>query len=215
MMKLQQFLIPWDNTSGGNMRKFLPFLVSGVLMLLIGLYMIIRPETFLTVVIALFGIYEAIDGLRSFIAIRRVNDVFGSVLRTVSYSKSVISMVVGLIVIIIAILAPNLIPTVIIYVIAASFLLAGVVNRIDLFAFSKNGLPFGPLGLETVLSLVFALILFLFPNVLTGIVLTVFAAVIFAGGAVMIYGAISAMIHAGRGNDSSKEIDGNSFQDVD
>ena len=89
------------------MRKFLPFLVSGVLMLLIGLYMIIRPETFLTVVIALFGIYEAIDGLRSFIAIRRVNDVFGSVLRTVSYSKSVISMVVGLIVIIIAILAPN------------------------------------------------------------------------------------------------------------
>ena len=85
----------------------------------------------------------------------------------------------------------------------------------DLLALSKNDIPTGTLGLEAVLSFVFALILFLFPNFLTGIVMTVFAAILFASGIVMIYGSIVAMLHARKIRKLMGNSSVNSFQDVD
>ena len=124
-------------------------------------------------------------------------------------------MIAGLAVIIIAIIAPNLIPTVIVYIIVAAFLFSGLVSIVDLLALSKNDIPTGTLGLEAVLSFVFALILFLFPNFLTGIVMTVFAAILFASGIVMIYGSIVAMLHARKIRKLMENSSVNSFQDVD
>ena len=45
------------------MRRIIPLLISGALMVFIGLYMILRPSGFLTVVISAFGVYEVIDGV--------------------------------------------------------------------------------------------------------------------------------------------------------
>ena len=197
------------------MRRIIPLLISGALMVFIGLYMILRPSGFLTVVISAFGVYEVIDGVKTFIAVYKLREAFGSFVRSISFGKSLVSMIAGLAVIIIAIIAPNLIPTVIVYIIAAAFLFSGLVSIVDLLALSKNDIPTGTLGLEAVLSFVFALILFLFPNFLTGIVMTVFAAILFASGIVMIYGSIVAMLHARKIRKLMGNSSVNSFQDVD
>lgn len=197
------------------MRRIIPLLISGALMVFIGLYMILRPSGFLTVVISAFGVYEVIDGVKTLIAVYKLREAFGSFVRSISFGKSLVSMIAGLAVIIIAIIAPNLIPTVIVYIIASAFLFSGLVSIVDLLALSKNDIPTGTLGLEAVLSFVFALILFLFPNFLTGIVMTVFAAILFASGIVMIYGSIVAMLHARKIRKLMENSSVNSFQDVD
>lgn len=197
------------------MRRIILLLISGALMVFIGLYMILRPSGFLTVVISAFGVYEVIDGVKTLIAVYKLREAFGSFVRSISFGKSLVSMIAGLAVIIIAIIAPNLIPTVIVYIIVAAFLFSGLVSIVDLLALSKNDIPTGTLGLEAVLSFVFALILFLFPNFLTGIVMTVFAAILFASGIVMIYGSIVAMLHARKIRKLMENSSVNSFQDVD
>ena len=197
------------------MRRIIPLLISGALMVFIGLYMRLRPSGFLNVVISAFGVYEVIDGVKTLIAVYKLREAFGSFVRSISFGKSLVSMIAGLAVIIIAIIAPNLIPTVIVYIIAAAFLFSGLVSIVDLLALSKNDIPTGTLGLEAVLSFVFALILFLFPNFLTGIVMTVFAAILFASGIVMIYGSIVAMLHARKIRKLMGNSSVNSFQDVD
>ncbi len=178
------------------MKRYIPLMISGLLMIFVGLYMILRPDGFLTVVISAFGVYLAIDGIRTLIAAYRLKEQLGMRIRGLSMGKALINMLAGLFVIIIALAAPTLIPTVLVYIAAAAFLITGVVDVIDLVVISHAGITAPGLGLETVLSFIFSLILFMFPNFLTGVIMTLFAAVLFASGAMMIYGAISSMVYA-------------------
>ncbi len=171
-------------------------MISGLLMIFIGLYMIIRPSGFLTVVISAFGIYLVIDGVRTLLASYKLKDVLWQSIRNVSMGKALLNMIFGIITIIIAIAAPTLIPTVLVYIIAAAFLITGIVDLVDLIFLSNRSVMVSGLGLETILSFVFAVILFLFPNFLTGAVMTLFAAILFASGALMIYGAISSAVYS-------------------
>lgn len=178
------------------MKKYLPLLISGLLMIFIGLYMILRPSGFLSVVISAFGIYLIIDGVRTLLGAYRLKDIFGKGIRSVSMGKALLNMIAGIVVIIIAVAAPSLIPTMLVYLVAAAFVITGIVDVIELVVLSRAGIPAASLGLETVLSFVFAIILFLFPNFLTGVIMTLFAAILFASGAMMIYGSVSSMVYA-------------------
>ena len=177
------------------MKKYLPLFISGILMVFIGLYMILRPDSFLSVVISVFGIYLVFDGMRTLLAAYRLKDVFGKRIRGISMGKALLNMVSGIIVIIISLTKPSLIPTLIVYIAATAFVITGIVDVIDLLILSRAGMGVNALALETILSFVFAIILYLFPNFLTGIVMTLFAAILFASGLLMIYGAISSMVY--------------------
>ena len=180
------------------MKKYLPLMVSGALMIFIGLYMLLHPDGFLTVVISAFGVYLALDGVRTLYAAIKLGDVIGRSFRKVAMGKAFLNMLVGLFVIIIAIAAPTLIPNLLVYIIAAAFLITGAVDLADMLLLSKAGVVGTGLGLETVLSFVFAILLFLFPSFLTGIVMTLFAAILLASGALMVYGSISSMVFSRR-----------------
>ncbi len=178
------------------MKKYLPLFISGLLMIFVGLYMILRPDSFLTVVISVFGIYLIVDGIRTMIASYKLRDVFGRGLRNMSAAKALIDIILGVVVVIIAIASPSLIPTLIVYIAAAAFLVSGIIDAVDLAFLSRAGIALNTLLLETVLSFVFSIILFLFPNFLTGVVMTLFAAILFASGAMMVYGSLSSAFYA-------------------
>ena len=91
------------------MKKYLPLFISGLLMIFVGLYMILRPDSFLTVVISVFGIYLIVDGIRTMIASYKLRDVFGRGLRNMSAAKALIDIILGVVVVIIAIASPSLI----------------------------------------------------------------------------------------------------------
>ncbi|MBO8436481.1 MAG: DUF308 domain-containing protein [Spirochaetes bacterium] len=178
------------------MKKYIPLLLSGALMVFTGIYMILNPDSFLTVVILVFGIYLIIDAVRTLLFMRRFGDDAGRIFLGVSTGKAIMNLVMGLLVVIIALASPRLITTLVVYIAGAAFLLTGLVDLFDLIALSRMGAVWQGMGLETVLSFVFALILFLFPNFLTGVIMTLFAAILLSSGALMVYGAVSQMIFA-------------------
>ena len=180
-----------DNLS---MRKVFPLAFSGILMLFVGIYMIVRPDDFQAVVMAILGIYIVFDGVRSLVSLMRYRSIFSPAVRTIDGIKTVVNIILGLVVILIAFMRPTLLLTVVIYIIASDFLLTGIFNFINCMALSRLGMMFGSLGLEAVLSFLFAIILFMFPGFVGSVVMTLFAAILLASGAVMVFAAVSSLI---------------------
>ena len=176
------------------MRKVFPLAFSGALMLFVGIYMIVRPDDFQAVVMAILGIYIVFDGVRSLVSLMRYRSIFSPAVRTIDGIKTVVNIILGPVVILIAFMRPTLLLTVVIYIIASDFLLTGIFNFINCMALSRLGMMFGSLGLEAVLSFLFAIILFMFPGFVGSVVMTLFAAILLASGAVMIFAAVSSLI---------------------
>ena len=163
-----------------DMRKALPLALSGLLMVFIGAYMIIRPDDFLSVVISLLGIYIVFDGVRSVI----------SLLRFRSYFPSFVKIVLGIVIIALAISNPSALLSAVIYIVAAAFFITAVINFTDCIALSRLGIGYGSLGLESIVSFIVSLILFIFPHFVGSVIMTLFSAIILSSGAVLVYAAI-------------------------
>ena len=187
------------------MRKAFPLAFSGLLMIFVGIYMIVRPDDFQAVVMAILGLYVVFDGVRSVISAVRYRTVFPSAIRTAALIKAVINVLLGLVVILIAFIKPTLLLTVVIYIVAADFLLTAVINFANSIALSRLGIGFGSLGLEAVLSFLFSLILFMFPGFIGSVVMTVFAALLFAAGAVMVFAAVNGIVMQRRFREIEKD----------
>ncbi len=174
------------------MRKYIPLLISGLLMIAVGIYMLLSPDGFLSVVISIFGLYLIINGARAAFILRQLRDMLRRAF-TPSLCSAIASIVMGIAVIAVAVAFPMAVPVFLIYIVAFVFAFAGAMGLVDLLLLSKVDSVPPSLALETVLSFVFALVLFMFPSFLTGVVMTLFAAILLASGAVMVYGAISSM----------------------
>ena len=155
------------------MRKAIPLAVSGLLMIFTGAYMILRPDGFLSVVIAMLGLYIAFDGIRSAVSLIRFRTFFPGAVKTAN---------------------PSILLDIVIYIVAADFLATALINFIDCMILSRSGVYYGSLGLEAVLSFISSIVLFLFPGFIGSVVMTLLAAVILASGAVMVYAAVMYFI---------------------
>lgn len=176
------------------MRKAIPLAVSGLLMIFTGAYMILRPDGFLSVVIAMLGLYIAFDGIRSAVSLIRFRTFFPGAVRTAAIVKAVLNTVLGVVIIAIAATNPSILLDIVIYIVAADFLATALINFIDCMILSRSGVYYGSLGLETVLSFISSIVLFLFPGFIGSVVMTLLAAVILASGAVMVYAAVMYFI---------------------
>ena len=173
-----------------DMRKALPLALSGLLMVFIGAYMIIRPDDFLSVVISLLGIYIVFDGVRSVISLLRFRSYFPSFVKTLAAVKTVLNIVLGIVIIALAISNPSALLSAVIYIVAAAFLITAAINFTDCIALSRLGIGYGSLGLESIVSFIVSLILFIFPHFVGSVIMTLFSAIILSSGAVLVYAAI-------------------------
>ena len=181
------------------MKRYIPMIMSALLLISLGLYILLSPpESIVSVVVAAFGLYLAFDGFRTLLMRHRIGESIGSSLSGMLLGKGLADAVVGLVILLVALAFPGAILRFLVYIAAAAFLLTGIADLVDLIWLSRLDIPSGSVGLETVLSFVFALILFIFPNILPTVLLTIVAAVLFASGVVMIYGAISSACYARR-----------------
>ena len=57
-------------------------------------------------------------------------------------------------------------------------------------ALSRLGIGYGSLGLESIVSFIVSLILFIFPHFVGSVIMTLFSAIILSSGAVLVYAAI-------------------------
>lgn len=162
-------------------------------MLFIGIYMILCPSSFMAVTLSVFSVYMIFDGIRGIVSFFRFRDLPGGIRSTV-LSKSIVAIGAGIAIIAMSIARPDLLIPVFVYIAGAVFLAAGIVNLADYIILSRRGIKFGYLGIEVVLLFLLAVLLFLFPVFIGSTVISVFAALIFAAGAVSITSGIYSIL---------------------
>ena len=162
-------------------------------MLFIGIYMILCPSTFMAVTLSVFSVYMIFDGIRGIVSFFRFRDLPGGV-RSAVLGKSIVAIAAGIMIIAISIARPDLLIPVFVYIAGAVFLAAGIVDLCDYIMLSRRGIKFGYLGIEVVFLFLLAILLFLFPVFIGSTVITVFAALIFASGAVSVTSGVYSIL---------------------
>lgn len=175
------------------MRHYVSLFITGALMLFTGIYMMLRPSTFVAVVLSVFAVYMIFDGVRGIMTALRFRTL-PQTIKNALFVKSAICILSGIAIIAISIAAENLLIPVFVYVSGAVFFVSGVINLTDYILLSRRGLNSGYLGFEIAFSFIIALLLFLFPNFIGTTVITIAAAIIFATGAVAITSGVYSII---------------------
>lgn len=163
------------------MKKYLSWIVSGILLIALGIFMLIMPASVLKVAVIAFGAYTILEGLFSFIAsfsVRKLKNIFMT-----SMIKALVNLFIGILVIYLA--ASSSASTVadwVVYLIAANLLLSALAELIEDHIIRKAGLMMFGLSNGAVLSLIFALIMFLFPQFVNATFFTILAVILIVAG---------------------------------
>ena len=185
------------------MFRIVTLLISALLMMFLGIYIIISPSDFLAVVVSIFALYIIFDGIRGIVSSIRFRALPGNI-RIPVLSKGIINTLLGAVLVFLAVSRSDSLPSFFIYIVAVDFLLTGIVNLFDYVMLSRQGIRIGTLGIETVLAFVLALLLFIFPSITATVVFSISGAVIFSAGVVMAYAVISGMINRKKLDDAAK-----------
>ena len=168
------------------MRRAIGYLIAGLLLIFIGAFMIVSPGKFLAIGTAMFAVYMIFDGGRSLYAFFRYTGISRGV-RSAVVSKGIVNLLLGIAVIILTIASPDIVMTVLVYIVAADFLLTGLINLADFLVMRKAGLRLGLLGMESGLEIAIAALMFFFPMMMGS------CAVSLAGAAIIAFGAIAVV----------------------
>lgn len=163
------------------MKKYLGWIVSGILLIALGIFMLCMPASVLKVAVIAFGVYTILEGLFSFIAsfsVRNLKNIFMT-----SMIKALVNLFIGILVIYLA--ASSSAAAVadwVVYLIAANLLLSALAELLEDHVLRKAGLTMFGLSSGAILSLIFALVMFLFPQFVNATFFTVLAVILIVSG---------------------------------
>ncbi len=176
------------------MKRFIYFLVSGILVLALGIFMIMRPDAFADAAIIIFSVYLIADGIRSlfyFFRVRKLARALGVSLT----AKGFVNLILGLIILIIAISNPASTLTALVYVAAVGFFIDALFDIADFFITRKYTISYSTAGLEAIISAAIGIILCLFPAAIGKLSIYLIAGIVLIiGTMLMSYGFHSLSI---------------------
>lgn len=186
------------------MKKYLGWICSGIILIVLGIIMLMRPASVLRVIVIMIGIYAIFEGVFSFISsfsVRTVGPVF-----KVSLIKALVNLFIGILVIYFAASASaQTVADWVVYLIAIDLLLNAIAEGIEIYILSRAGFSMYGLTSGAVLSLVLSLIMFLFPQAVNATIFTFLAIlVILAGVSTIMY---SVRLIKARGSDKIAEAE--------
>lgn len=163
------------------MKKYISRIISAILLIALGIFMLIKPASVLKVAVIAFGIYTIIEGLFSFIAsfsVRKLKNIF-----LISVIKALVNLFIGILVIYLA--GSSSAETVadwVVYLIAANLFLSALAELVEDQIVRKAGLPVFGLSSGALLSLIFSVIMFLFPQFVNATFFTIIAIILIVLG---------------------------------
>lgn len=137
-------------------------LLIAILVVIVGIFILARQDLFIQVFIIVLGIVAIITGIGSLATMNRYS--FGRFNHATTLVKGVLGIIIGVLAVIMPLATGEAMWTIIIYVLAAQMVISAIVMIIDAFAVHAAGFPAAPLVTEGLVSLVFAVMLFLFPR---------------------------------------------------
>jgi uncharacterized membrane protein HdeD (DUF308 family) len=133
----------------------------GVLISIIGLMMIIAPETFIKIAVILLGITAIGNGIYNLMSVLNFsNDSF---YKKIVLTRAIISIFVGVLSLLLPLFIAGTIWVVLIYTLAVYLLISAALEIINLYQLQKEGYPIKLFRIEIISSILLAILLFTMP----------------------------------------------------
>ncbi|MFA6688315.1 MAG: HdeD family acid-resistance protein [Sphaerochaetaceae bacterium] len=155
-------------------------LFVGLLVCALGCYMLFATESFVKVAVIIMGLLAIVSGTLTLVELNSYT--FGVSSKRVTIFKGVLGIAVGLLVLFLPVLSAKVTVVALLYIIGIQLVLSAIIAFWDAFSLRGSGLSLSGLVTEGVLSLVFALLMFLFPQSVGRLVVRVVGILVLAGG---------------------------------
>lgn len=172
-------------------------LLAGVVVIALGCYMLFATASFVKLAVIIMGILAIVSGVVTLIELNSYS--FGVYSKGATIFKGVLSIIVGFVVLFLPVISAQVTWTVLLYIIGIQLAISAVIAFWDAFALRKSGFVLSGLLMEGVLSLVFALLMFLFPQSIG----TMFVKIV---GAIVALGGIGCIVWAFRIRNAAKHF---------
>jgi len=143
-------------------KKWLGLLAIGLLLIAAGCFILFQNEAFVRVLVMLLGALAVVNGVIALTAMNRYS--LGTFSKNATLVKGILSLVVGILAVVMPIFTAQATWMVFIYVLACQILLSGLVTLLDAFVLRSSNFNVSRMVVEGFVSLIVALILFLFPQ---------------------------------------------------
>lgn len=160
--------------------KWIVQLIIAILVVILGIFILVRQDMFKQVFIIVLGLIAIVNGIISLATMNRYS--FGPFNRITTLIKGVLGLIIGVLAVIMPLATGEAVWTVIIYILAAQMVLAACVMFFDSFAVKAAGFPTRGLVTEGLVSLVLAVVLFLFPRDVANLLVTILGVTIIIVG---------------------------------
>jgi uncharacterized membrane protein HdeD (DUF308 family) len=175
---------------GMKQMRWLGTLAIGLAVLAVGIFMLASGETFIRILLMVLGVLSILSGIASIATVGRYG--FGRYNRNATMVKGMLGLVIGVLAVVMPLFTAQATWMVFVYVLAAQLLLSAVVSLGAAFAVGARGVGSSRLSAEGWLSLLFAVVLFLFPKSIGQLLLTILGIVVIVVGLTLVVIALVA-----------------------
>ena len=170
------------------MKKYLSWMVCGLLLIVCGVFMLIKPESVAKIAVIAFGIYTILEGIFSLSVSFRLKQVGG--IFKANLIKALINLFIGILVVYFAAVSTGAeVASWVVYLIALNLLLSAITEFVELMYIKRSGFETYGISTGALLSIIFAFIMFLFPTFINNTFFLIVAiCLIFAGFTSLLWG---------------------------
>ena len=155
-------------------------LLAALLIVILGIFILVRQDLFRQILIIALGVVAIVTGISSLATMNRYS--FGKFNHTTTLVKGVLGVIIGVLAVIMPLATGEKVWIVLLYVLAAQLLISSLVMLTDSIAVRAAGFPASPLVTEGLVSLVLAVVLFVFPRGVADLLITIFGITIIVVG---------------------------------
>ena len=155
-------------------------MIFALLIVILGIFILVRQDLFKQILVISLGVVAVATGISSLATMNKYD--FGKFNHTTTLVKGVLGIVIGVLAIVMPLATGEAVWMVILYILAAQMLISALVMLTDSIAVKSAGYPAAPLVTEGIVSLVLAVVLFVFPRSVADLLITVFGITIIVVG---------------------------------
>lgn len=170
-------------------------IVGSLLIIALGVVLIAFPAAAVKVAVIGFGIYTILEGAFALSVSFRLKEV--DRLFFINMVKALINLFIGILVVYFAATAPgSTVADWVVYIIAIDLLLSALTELFELHLIRKAGLPFYGLPSGAGLSVVFAVVMFIFPSLVSSVVPAIIGSCLIVAGVFSILWSVRMYLFA-------------------
>ncbi len=161
------------------MRSQWQWIISGVLLLVVGIFILVNPQTVLRAAVIAFGIYMVVEALMSLIVSWQIKSLTG--IFRVNSARSIIGLIIGVSATVAGVGASDgQIARWIVWGLAAWFAVSALVKLAEYLMIRRSGYHVSGIVGNVLLSLGLSLLMFLFPGLVNTVVGTTVGIILIA-----------------------------------